>query len=74
MYVNAWNYIGGGYTTHKQTAKFYFIKPDGKTLIRPVLAYGSETWALSKSDKAVLGVFERKILRTIFGPTNDNGE
>jgi len=45
-----------------------------KTLIRPVLAYGSETWVLSKSDEAVLGVFERKILRAIFGLTNDNGE
>jgi hypothetical protein len=39
-----------------------------------VLAYGSETWVLSKSDDAILGVFERKILRDIFGPTNDNGE
>jgi hypothetical protein len=39
-----------------------------------VLAYGSETWVLSKSDKARLGVFERKVLRAIFGPTNDNGE
>jgi len=45
-----------------------------KTLIRPVLAYGSETWVLSKSDEAILGVFEWKILRPIFGPTNDNGE
>ena len=33
-----------------------------KTLIRPVLAYGSETWVLSKSDEATLG------------PTNDNRE
>jgi hypothetical protein len=45
-----------------------------KTLIRPVLAYGSETWVLSKSNEAILGVFERKILRAIFGSTNDNGE
>jgi hypothetical protein len=45
-----------------------------KTLIRPVLAYGSETWLLSKSDEAILGAFERKILRAIFGPTNENGE
>jgi hypothetical protein len=39
-----------------------------------VLAYGSETWVLSKSDEVILGVFERKILRAIFGPKNDNGE
>ena len=45
-----------------------------KTLIRPVLPCGSETWVLSKSDEAILGVFERKILRVIFGRTNDNGE
>ena len=45
-----------------------------KSMIRPVLAYGSETWVLSKSDEAILRVFERKILRSIFGPTNDNEE
>ena len=45
-----------------------------KSLIRPVLASGFETWVLSKSDGAILGVFERNILRTIFGPTNDNRE
>jgi len=39
-----------------------------------VLAYGSETWVLSKSDEARLGVFERKVLRAIFGLTSDNGE
>jgi len=39
-----------------------------------VLAYGSETWVLSKADEAILGVFERKNMRAIFGPTNENGE
>jgi hypothetical protein len=39
-----------------------------------VLAYGSETWVLSKSDEIILRVFERNILRAIFGPTNENGE
>ena len=39
-----------------------------------MLAYSSETWVLSKSDESILGVFERKILRTIFGPRIDNGE
>ena len=43
-------------------------------MIRPVLAYGSETWVLTKFDEAILGVFERKILRVIFGLTNDKGE
>jgi len=45
-----------------------------KTSIRPVLAYCSERWVLSKSDKAILGVLERKILRAIFGLTNHNAE
>jgi hypothetical protein len=30
--------------------------------------YGAEAWALSKVDEARLGVFERKILRRIYGP------
>ena len=37
-----------------------------KTLIKPVLIYGVETWVLSKADELCLGVFERKILRRIF--------
>jgi hypothetical protein len=39
-----------------------------------VLAYGAETWVLSKFDENILKVFERKILRAIFGPTNEHGE
>ena len=39
-----------------------------KTLIKPVLMYGAETWVLSKADELHLGVFERIILRTIYGP------
>jgi hypothetical protein len=39
-----------------------------------VLAYGAETWVLSKSDENILKVFERKILRAIFGRINENGE
>jgi len=30
--------------------------------------YGVETWVLSKVDELHLGVFERKILRRIYGP------
>ena len=44
----------------KNKIKYY------KTLIRPVLVYGSDTWVLSKSEETILGVFERKILRAIF--------
>ncbi|KAI8121895.1 Craniofacial development protein 2 [Lucilia cuprina] len=39
-----------------------------KTLILPVLMYGAETWTMRKSDESALAVFERKILRKIYGP------
>jgi len=39
-----------------------------KTLIKPILVYGAETWVLSNVDELRLGVFERKILRRIYGP------
>jgi hypothetical protein len=42
-----------------------------KTLIRPVLVYGAETWVLSKQDGHRLSVFERKILRRIYGAVMD---
>jgi hypothetical protein len=44
-----------------------------KTLIRPILTYGSECWPLSKKDGNMLQIFERRILRTIYGPINENG-
>ena len=40
-----------------------------KALIRPVIVYGSESWVLTENIKQKLLVFERKILRRIFGPT-----
>jgi hypothetical protein len=39
-----------------------------KTLIRPVAIYGSESWNTTEEDENRLGVFERKVLRTIIGP------
>ena len=45
-----------------------------KSLILPVLLYGAETWTLTSSDQQALGVFERKILRKIYGPFCDRGE
>jgi hypothetical protein len=44
-----------------------------KTLIRPVLLYGSETWVLTKREENQLLVFARKVVRTICGPKIENG-
>jgi len=46
-----------------------------KVLIRPIALYACETWATTKMDEKKLGVLERKILRKIFGPkNNEDGE
>ncbi|XP_062717045.1 uncharacterized protein LOC134292171 [Aedes albopictus] len=44
-----------------------------KTLIRPVILYGHETWTMLEEDLQALGVFERRVLRTIFGGVQENG-
>jgi hypothetical protein len=41
-----------------------------KTMRRPVVTYSSETWTLTAKDKNDLCIFERLILRKIFGPVN----
>ena len=43
-----------------------------KTFIRPVLMYGSECWVLKKLDEQKLSVFERRVLRRIYGPVKEN--
>jgi hypothetical protein len=44
-----------------------------KTLIRPILTYGSKCWFLSKKDGNLLRIFERITLKLIYGHVNDNG-
>ena len=41
-----------------------------KTMMRPVVTYSSETWTLTTIDENNLHIFERQILRNIFGPVN----
>jgi len=41
------------------------------SVIRPVVFYGCEKWVLKESIIQNLSVFERKILRKIFGPTKE---
>ena len=46
-----------------------------KTIILPVVLYGCETWSLILRGESRLRVFEKRILRRIFGPKRDeNGE
>jgi hypothetical protein len=45
-----------------------------KNLIRPLVTYGCEAWTLTNRDEQYLGIFERTILRKIFGPVqNEDG-
>jgi hypothetical protein len=39
-----------------------------RTIVRPVITYACETWTLKDKIEQKLTVFERKILRKIFGP------
>jgi hypothetical protein len=38
------------------------------TYLRPIATYACETWASTKDGEAKLAIFERKILRRIYGP------
>ncbi|PSN56027.1 hypothetical protein C0J52_21360 [Blattella germanica] len=42
-----------------------------RVTIRPVVRYACETWTLKEADIWKLLSFERKILRTIFGPNKN---
>jgi hypothetical protein len=43
------------------------------TVIKPIVIYASETWVLKEKEIRMLNVWERKILRKIFG-TKKEGE
>ena len=43
-----------------------------RTLVRPVVTYGSESWTLTMEEERSLALFERKILRKIYGPVKEN--
>jgi hypothetical protein len=44
-----------------------------RTIIRPAVTCGSETWRLTADDDRSLRTWERKVLRKISGPVYDNG-
>ena len=43
-----------------------------KSIIRPVVIDVCETWAMTVTEQNRLLVFERRVLRKIYGPTQDN--
>lgn len=42
-----------------------------KTILKPVVMFGSETWVISERDKFALNAWERKILRKVYGPIQE---
>ena len=64
-YYSSYNMLKNKNISRKTKKNIY------KTIIRPVVTYGSETWTLTKSAETVLNTWERKVLRKIFGPTKD---
>jgi hypothetical protein len=44
-----------------------------KTIIRPIVMYGCETWSLTQKQDERLATFERKVLRSICGAVCEQG-
>jgi hypothetical protein len=42
-----------------------------KTVILPIVLYGCETWSLNLREGHRLRVFEKRVLRRIFGPKGE---
>jgi hypothetical protein len=40
-----------------------------KSIIRPTVTYGCETWAMTVTEQNRLLIFEKRVLRKIYGPT-----
>jgi len=67
-----------GNKTYKANAKLIkskFLKRNTKmkiheTIIRPVVTFSSQTWTLTAKDENNLRIFERQVLRKMFGTVN----
>jgi hypothetical protein len=61
------------YHSISKLLKSKLLSRKSKTLLyinypRPVITYACETWSSTKGDDNRLTIFERKVLRNIFGP------
>ena len=60
------NLLSSKILSHKPKVLIY------KTVIQPILLYGSETWSTTNQDVTQIQVFENKVLRKIYGPVKDD--
>ncbi|GFS79500.1 reverse transcriptase domain-containing protein [Trichonephila clavipes] len=77
-FVNNTSFCVNGHSFERKQLRSKFISGKTKlrlykTLILPVLLYARETWTLNLETIRALETFERKALRTIFGPVKDQG-
>ena len=59
------NLLSSSLLSKKLKVKIY------RTIILPVVLYGSETWSLTLREELRLRVFENRVLRRVFGPKRD---
>jgi hypothetical protein len=75
--INRWIMAGHrAYFTNVKLLKSTLLSRHSKvkiyrTLFRPVVTYGLEKWTMSAADENALRVFERKVLRRIYGPVRE---
>jgi len=66
VYIHTYSFFKSRLVTKYLKLKLY------GTVIRTIVTYDSETWVLKETVIQKLLLFERKILRRIFGPTKEN--
>ena len=59
------NLLSSGLLSKKFKVKIY------RTIILPVVLYGSETWLLILREERRLRMFENRVLRRVYGPKRD---
>jgi len=59
------NILSSSLLSKKLNIKIY------RTIILPVVLYGCETWLLTLREERRLRVFEKRVLRRVFGPKRD---